>query len=339
MVNPRDIDRRTGTTYGNGSNGVANQTGNIGGATGTNSGFGAIFAPSDPTNYDLPPGAPPGGNPNGPGGGGYGSGGGGGGGPAPAGIDQTTYDRYFAGGYTPQQYEYQDVNTPDYVGQPFRPWDPTQYDTLREGVTTGVGQARDAAGNALDNSAKAYGAAENPFTNRNFAKSGGIDPRLQQSMNAYGGQGAADEQQFMANQGDLGMGATYDMLSKSTDAYNQNMVNSVEGDRAQMIERMSMAETSMLLGVDVAMQKAKAQYDKDKFEYGEEIARQNWEKNRDEALANSQGQNQANQANTMSNNTYNQQQNDNWLQLMMQGINGAGAQTLDLSQGPNYVNG
>lgn len=312
---------------------------------------------------------------------GRGSGGGGGGGPAPAGIDQATYDRWLKAqqGNRPQQvtyddytyrdYQWQDLELPDYVAptmaeREFYEWDGAQYDTARQGVSTGIDQARQAAGGALDRSAAAYAGAGNPFTGRQFAQSQGIDPRLQASMAAYGGQSGANEALGEGLANDAAMGSIYDLLGRSTDQFNTNMVNSVSGDKAQMQERMGMAETTMNLQINMAEQQSLAQYEKEKFAFGEaeaqrrhqeriqeaminaQIDRQEAEANnagrnqvgmsnnagRNQAgMANNTGRNNASQANTLMQNQYDQQQLQTALELWMAGMNGAGTQTLDLS--------
>lgn len=238
-------------------------------------------------------------------------------------------------GYKPQQYtydpyQYEDFAYEDYKGTGFYDWDPSAYDTARQGVRTGVQQARDAAGNALDRSQAAYDNMGNPYRTANVVRQGPLDSRIQQSMADYGDDGAGGELTSQNAGLNRGMGQMLQLLAGSSDDYRQNMSASVNGDRAAMIDRMGMAEATMTLGINVAMQKAKSQYEKDKWQYGEQIAQQNYQKNLAIAQANSQGRNSANltnnqgmnnaaQANTLAANTFNESTMNSILDILASG--------------------
>jgi len=271
--------------------------------------FGGYPGTSD---IDDPPPWQPTTNPNG-----GSSGRGGGGGAAP--IDyQPWFDQW--SGYKPAQYtytprEYQDFEFADYEGTGFYDWDPTMYDTAKAGIKTGIAGATQAAGNALDRSYNAYGNMGNGFRNANVVRQGGLDPRIQQSMADYGDDGAGGELTSQNAGLNRGMDGYLNMLAGGSDDYRQHMMASVQGDRASMLDRMGMAEVTLTMGVEMAMVKAKAQYDKDKWQYGEEIARQNYQKNLAIAQANhaghtqadidnNRGFNDANNANTLAQNTH-----------------------------------
>ena len=246
-------------------------------------------------------------------------GGGGGGGK----IDfQPWFDQW--SGYKPQEYEYtpyeyEDFEYDDYEGPGFYDWDPSIYDTAKAGIKTGVAGATQAAGNALDRVQGAYSNMGNGFSGANVARQGGLSPSIQRSMADYGDDGAGGELTSQNAGLNRGMDAYLDMLAGGSEDYRQHMMASVEGDRASMLDRMGMAEVTMTMGVEMAMVKAKSQYDKDLWQYGEQIAQQNYQKNlaiaqannagRNQAnIANNQGINQAAQANILAQNT-----NDQWL--------------------------
>lgn len=270
-------------------------------------------------------------NPSGGGGGGYGGSGGGGGPAAPPGIDQATFDGIIGmlSGTTPQTYQYQNLqlsqlpqfqqlDLPEYTGTGFYDFDSSPYDQALSGIETGIADASKSGHMAFDNMAAAYGSTGNPYAQGPKVASQ-VDPRLLASMEAFSGAGAdaAAQTQFEGAQADAAMASVYDLLGASGEQYRQNMVNSVMGDRAQFDQNMASQQNMMNLSVNMALAAAKSQYEKDKWQYGEQIAQQNYQAAVQEAMFNTQGQNDWAMAN---NSIANQQQVAN-----NQGVNAANA--------------
>ena len=70
------------------------------------------------------------------------------------------------------------------------------------------------------------------------------------------------------------------------------------GDERRFNESLASQGRTMSLGVDMTEAKARQQYSQDAFDYGEGIARQNYDKNMQVASANNAGRNQAMQVNS-----------------------------------------
>ena len=69
----------------------------------------------------------------------------------------------------------------------------------------------------------------------------------------------------------------------------------------------------------MARSRAMTQYEKDKWQYGEEVARMNYNTNMQEAQANNAGQNQVAQANVAGNNTFDQTNAQTLIQMLAGG--------------------
>jgi len=268
-------------------------------------------------------------------------GGGGGRGYAPAGIDQGTFDSIMKmiGGYTPEKYEYIDINTPEYAGTGFRDWDGSGYDTARQGMDTGFSDARLQGTTAFDLADQSLASYQNPYRQGMQQRTPGASQALQNSMNAWGGAGqdaANQESQFGFRQ-DQGMDSMYDLLGASEDSYTQGLQRGIAGDRMQLDQRLSAEQRMMSLDLDMRQQKAKARYDQEKWQYGEDIALMNYQTEMSNAQANNAGQNQAGQANTGMANENSASNQKTIIDLILAGIDGSGSQTLtDLTGGGAY---
>ena len=234
------------------------------------------------------------------GGGGSRGGGGGGGGGGAKPPDFGALGQLF--GYRPQQYSWQDAKYTDlkldpYKGTGFYNFDPTQYDTMRRGVQEGL-QADLAAGRT------AYGDArtelqqyQNPFAGRSYTQNPQMSAAMQRMMAANGVQ---PDQADMARgvQADQAFGNVLALLAGNADQRQAQQLRAIGGDERRFGESLNSQGRTMTLGIDMALAKAREQYNKDKWAYGESIAQQNYQTNVQQAIANNQGQNQA----TMYNN-------------------------------------
>lgn len=232
----------------------------------------------------------PAGSPTSPGGG-YGSYSGGGG-LTDAGMKQIMQLL----GRKPKQYEYNPLAIDDYQGTGFRDWDGSMYDMARSGITEGL--AADAAAGAA-----AYGDARteldqyrNPFAGREYATNQGM-PDAMQRMLAANNATLDPTETARGSEADAAFGNVLALLGGTADQAQASAQRALGGDERRFNESLASQGRTMNLGVNMTEAKARQQYEQDKWQYGEDIARANYEKNSQVAMANNQGQNQTDQAN------------------------------------------
>ena len=251
--------------------------------------LGGATQPLPTFNNQPPPYRPTGG------GGKSGGGGGGGGGGAPK-ID-TGAIMALINGHQPERYQWEDLDLPDYQARDFYNFDTTQYDKARTGITQGL-----AADQATGNQAYADATTElqqyqNPFANRAYAQNQPVDAAMQRMLQANGGQ----QDQATTNQGVQADQAFGNVLALMGGAAANNQASSLRalgGDQRRFTESLQNQGRNMNLGVDMRQAAAQEQYNKDKWQYGEEVARLNYQTNMQEVSANNTGRNQTNQQNT-----------------------------------------
>jgi len=120
---------------------------------------------------------------------------------------------------------------------------------------------------------------------------------MQRMMGANGVQPDAGET-GRGVQADQAFGNVLALLGGNADQRQGAEMRALGGDERRFGESMNSQARSMTLGVDLAMARAREAYDKEKWQYGEDIARQNYEARREAALYNNQGTNQTRQMNT-----------------------------------------
>jgi hypothetical protein len=243
---------------------------------------------------DYTPSYYPGGG-GGSGGGGGGGGGGGAAGPAP--IDWASLERVM--GYRPTDYTYADYTPEQYTGTGFYDFDPSVYNQARQGLDEGLA-ADLAAGRA------AYGDArtelqqyQNPFANVDFATNQvGFSDAMQRMLDAN--QVAPDfmaADQAQGVQADQAFGNLLSMLGATADQRQGAELRALGGDERRLQESLRSQGRTMGLGIDMALAQARSQYEREKWQYGEQIAQRNYEARVQAAIANNQGRNEIAQAN------------------------------------------
>jgi hypothetical protein len=295
------------------------------------------------TSPALPPWSPPGG-PGG--GGGYGGGGGGGGGGGAPPIDTGSIMALL--GRRPQQqtwqdYQWQDVDLPDYQAQEFYAFDPTQYNQARTGLQQGI-----AADTATGNQAYADANTElsqyqNPFANRAYTQNQPMDAAMQRMMQANG----ATADQATTNQGvqaDAAFGNVLALLGGAAQNNQASSLRALGGDQRRFQESLANQGRNMGLGIDMAQARAQEQYNKDKWQYGVEVADRKYQATMQEIMANNQGRNQVGMANNQGLNQTNQANvqggnefDANALQTLIQLISGGAA--IDPALLQQYISG
>lgn len=264
--------------------------------------------------------------------GGYPTGGGGGGGGGSAAPDYSAWGGW-AAQTRPGMLTARDLDLPEYQQYAPRAWDPSQYDTARQGVASGIADARNIGNTAFDRQLAEYQAMRNPYTQGPRTSNPGVDPRLLASMQAWQGAGSGGAAQAYNEgvQADQAMGSVYDLLASGQDQYQQGLMRSTAGDRMQLDQRLGGEQRMLDLGINMAQARARAEYDKEVWALGKEAADRNYEARMAEASANWTRRNTVDDANVATGNAWNQNVLNTILSMISSGGTNIPAPGNDLS--------
>lgn len=259
-----------------------------------------------PGSFGLPPGGlPPGGYPSGSSGGS--SGGSGGGGEIDIGSILGLL------GKKPQQYQWNDLAHQEYVPSKFREFNSGVYDTARSGLTSAVTADR-AAGNAsYDQGLTELQQYVNPFNAPSTVSNPEQSAAMQRMMQANGT--PTNINQADTNRGvqaDAAFGNVMALLAGVNDQAQASRLRALAGDRRGFGERLDAEQRGGTLMVNMSEAKARDLYEQERWQFGEQVAQQNYAARTQNAQYNNTGQNQTAQQNT--------QQGNEWQQGSIQAI-------------------
>lgn len=207
--------------------------------------------------------------------GGWGGGGGGGGG---GGMTQAGLDAMLA---LLQAAKPQDLRFDPYKGKKFYAFNNQPYQQARQGLRTAVRDDRASANTAYDEALAEMAniRGTNPFANATYATDPGVSAAMQRMMAAQGGAGeqAAVGQAGEAAQADRAFANVLALLGANQEAFNQGTARSIEGDRRRFNESLDSEQRMLNQQISLARSQALAEYQKEKWAYGESIARSNYE--------------------------------------------------------------
>ena len=121
-------------------------------------------------------------------------------------------------------------------------------------------------------------------------------------------------------QADDAFGNLYAILGANEQQMRNSREIALTGDERRINESLAAAARGMETGVDLAMANALEQYEKDKFQYGVEVADRNWQKNIQQATHNQTGRQETMGANVAARNDANKSIIDTLLGLIAQGV-------------------
>lgn len=288
-ISPQDAARRRQLGIA-GGNMLANETGD---RRGNSFDFASMFPASAP------------GGPGGPGGP-RGLGGGGGGVPK---IDMAAILRLLGGNKPtpygpPKAYEYEDLVVPDYVGTGFREYDGSMYDTMRSGIAEGLAADARAGATAYGDARTELSQYQDPFTDRGYTQNQAMPAAMQRMLAANNVQ-LDPAEAARGGQADAAFGNVLALLGGNARQAQASNMRALAGDERRFGESLASEGRSMQFGVNMTESKAREQYSREKWQYGEDIARSNYEKNTQLAATNSAGRNAAGQSNTQATNEVN----------------------------------
>lgn len=293
-----EVDPKTGKT---------NYPSHYGGNTGINpqfSSYGGVgFFDGGGTQYGANGAMPPPGRPPGSSGGGRGGGGGGGGGaakPNMAGIYSLMSQ------YKPQQFQWKDLEYEAYKPSKYRPFNSKQYDLMRNGLTEAIGADRASGMATYGDLRNEYAAYQDPFSAQNTVMNPAQNAAMQRMMQANGV--PTDINQADTNRGVQADQAFGNLLTILSGVGRQNQdarLRAVGGDERRLNERLDAEQRGGNLAVNMSEAQARDLYEKEKWQFGEQVAQQNYANRMATRQYNNQGQNQTAQSNTqMTNDVY-----------------------------------
>jgi hypothetical protein len=278
---------------------------------------------SGPTPTTPPGGLPPLPRP-GPGGGRGGGGGGGGGGAAKpdySGIIDLMNRK------TPEQMKWEDLPFNPYNAPEFYKFDDAIYGKARQGLTDAVAADRTAGAASYAQGHQELAQYRDPFSGQHTTDPG-RSAAMRRMLEAQGtplGQNADEEGRGV--QADQAFGNLLNILSAVSGQSQDSRVRALRGDERAFGERLDAEHRGGTLMVDMTEAKARSQYDKDKWEFGEAVARKNYDANMAVAQYNNTGRNQVSQGNTQQNNAFNMSNLQAILQMLASGGTGVSPAT------------
>lgn len=205
----------------------------------------------------------------------------------------------------PQAYKWEDLNLGEYDAPAFRQFDGSQYDMMRGGITEGLAADAAAGGAAYGDARTELSQYQNPFTDRQYSQNTGM-PEAMQRMLAANDVSFDPAETAQGVQADQAFGNVLALLGGTADQSQASSMRALGGDERRFNESLASQGRTMNLGVDMAKAKALEAYEQEKWQYGESVARANYETRMQQAMTNNTGRNQTGQANTQQANETNQ---------------------------------
>jgi|GEM_PF-7089276 len=256
---------------------------------------------------------------NGPGPGPGPGGGGGGGGFGGGGYRQIDMEPVFKLlGRRPQDYEYEDFKFDPYQGQEFRAFNGDRYNQLRNGIRDGVSADRSTGMGTYGDARTELQTYDNPFQKSSYTQNGPMPEAMANMLSANGMSFDSGEAQY-GMEADAAFGHLNQTLGAVANQNQASSMRALAGDERRFNESLDSSQRSMLLSVGQQEAKAREVYEREKFEYGEEIARANYQQAVAIAQTNHQGRNNTAQSNVQVENEYMQNGTSTLIDFIAQG--------------------
>lgn len=243
------------------------------------------------SNIGTPPSWPQGGYPPGPGPGGGGSRRGGGGG---GGMIQPDWDKLNAiMNWRPKEQTWTDVNLPEYKPPQFYGFNDAQYTTMKNYIAERLGMARQQGAAAYGEARGQINATPMGFQSAPTTTDPGMSAAMQRMYAANGVPTSVNEATMNEGvQADRAFGNLYAILGENARQGRASDLRALAGDERRMGEELATQEMNANLSVDMALARAREQYEKEKWAFGEDVARTNWQTRQAEIMYNAQGRQQ-----------------------------------------------
>lgn len=229
-----------------------------------------------------------------PGGGGGGRGGGGGGAPA---VD-TAAIMGALNAYRPQMKTWNDVSIPEYKPPEFYGFDQSVYDQMRNRIAQAITGARTMGTNAIGEARTQIGNIPLAFQTAPTTTDPGMSAAMQRMYAANNVPTSINAQTMNEGvQADQAFGNLYAILGENARQKRASDLYALTGDQRRLNEQLDQQSLMMNAGVDLALAQAKRQHEIDKWMFGEDVARANYDTAVQNIMYNAQGRQEVANAN------------------------------------------
>ena len=203
----------------------------------------------------------------------------------------------------PQGFKYQPLDLPEYQGTGFYKFNNAPYEQRRKSADTAFTDDLAAGNTAYSEAAGELARYQNPFSGRDFQ----TNPQQSAAMQRMLAANRVAPDQATINQGanaDQAFGNVLALLGGVADQSQAATMRALGGDQRRFGESLASEQRGINNQIEMRRAQALDQYQKDKWMYGEDIARQNYQTRIAMETANNQGLNQTTMANVQAFNDY-----------------------------------
>ena len=179
------------------------------------------------------------------------------------------------------------------------------YDKMRTAGAEGLAADLQVGKTAYGDARTELSQYQDPFSNRGYTENEAMPAAMRRMMEANNVQFDPAETD-RGGQADAAFGNVLALLGGTAKQAQASSMRALAGDERRFGESLDSEGRSMQHGVNMTESKARQQYEDDKWQYGEGIARSNYEKNSQLSATNNAGRNSAGQSNTQATNEVNQ---------------------------------
>lgn len=191
---------------------------------------------------------------------GSGRSGGGGGGGGPAGIDQATFDWLMAQLQNkPAMISYRDLDLPD--PSQYMKWDPTLFNTTRQGLTSGLAGIQQRADTEYDRALGELNRYVNPYAAGPTQANSDYAARFGAMAQANDAMGQMQQTVGEGAQADRAFGNVFALMSANDQARQAANLRALEGDRRTTAQNLGLEGNLLNLGVNMAEARGKTSFD------------------------------------------------------------------------------
>jgi hypothetical protein len=209
-------------------------------------------------------------------------------------------------GNKPREYEWQDLDFREFDAPEFREWNPAKWDKLREGLRAAISGDRKAGNAQYDQMGAELAAYQNPWESAQYATNPAMSDSMRRMFEANGT--PLDINQADTDRGvqaDQAFGYLTGILGTAADQEQASRMRSNAGYQRNLNERLDAEQRGGDLMVGMSEAKARELFEQELWQYGFDVALQNWQARTANDQYNNQGVNAASAQNVgMANDFY-----------------------------------
>jgi hypothetical protein len=206
----------------------------------------------------------------------------------------------------PHQFQWQDLQHEDYVPPEFYDFNSAIYDRARSGLGEAITADRASGMASYGQGLEELMQYRDPFTGGPQTTNPGRTAAMERMMAAQGTPTSQNHDEFDRGvQADTAFGNLLHVLSAASNQSQGSRVRALQGDQRGFNERLDAEHRGGNLQVDMIEADARRQYEKERWTFGEDVARQNYMARTSNRQYNHAGQQQTAASNTQTNNAFN----------------------------------